>query len=79
MMNWLQDGILIGAVLAGVGEAIVIEEYPAYHKGPCVLVLQRDHDGKPIHVVWASRAIQLLQPLSLPPIGRIETGGQTIS
>lgn len=46
------DGILVREILSGVGEAKVIEEYPAYHKGPCVLVLQRDSEGKPVHVLW---------------------------
>ncbi|MGH2361899.1 MAG: DUF4258 domain-containing protein [bacterium] len=46
------DGILVRDVYEGVHHAIVVEEYPTYHKGPCVLVLQRDHDGQPIHVLW---------------------------
>ena len=48
----LADDILIRDIMAGAAEGRVIEEYPTYHKGPCVLVLQRDHDGEPIHVVW---------------------------
>jgi len=46
------DGILIRDIHAGVQEGIVLEEYPSYPKGPCVLVLQRDNEGLPIHVVW---------------------------
>ncbi len=46
------DGILIRDILAGVREGKVVEDYPEYYRGPCVLVLQRDHEGKPVHVVW---------------------------
>lgn len=46
------DGILVTDILAGAREGTVVEEYATYHQGPCVLVLEKDNEGKPIHVVW---------------------------
>jgi hypothetical protein len=36
------ENIFAKEVLAGVFEGIVVEDYPSYGKGPCVLVLQKD-------------------------------------
>jgi len=46
------DNLFAQDVLNGVVTAIVVEDYPTFPKGPCVLVLQRGADGSPIHVVW---------------------------
>lgn len=46
------DAINAWDVLAGVDDAIVVEDYPDYWKGPAVLVLQRDIMGSVIHIVW---------------------------
>jgi len=46
------DGLLAGEVLTGIESAVVVEDYPGYFKGPCVLVFQKDAAGLPIHVVW---------------------------
>jgi hypothetical protein len=48
----LDDGLLASEVIAGIRAAVVVEDYPLYAKGPCVLVLQKDSTGSPIHVLW---------------------------
>ena len=48
----MQDNIFFRDIMEGVVNATVIEEYPEYHKWPCVLVLQNDRAGELIHVVW---------------------------
>ena len=46
------DGLYARDALESIADAVVVEDYPDYPKGPCVLVLQKDRTGEPIHVVW---------------------------
>lgn len=48
----ISDDILTRDVIGGVAAGVVVEDYPDYPKGACVLTLQKDRDGQPIHVVW---------------------------
>jgi hypothetical protein len=48
----VNDGILVGPLLETIETSIIVEEYPGYHKGPCVLFLQRDETGRPVHLLW---------------------------
>jgi hypothetical protein len=45
------DDIMINDIVGGVDNGTVVEDYPDYAKGPCVLVLERDAAGQAIHVV----------------------------
>jgi hypothetical protein len=47
------DGILIDDLTSGIVEAIAIEDYRDRDRGPSVLALQYDGDGRALHVVWA--------------------------
>ena len=46
------DGLYARDALESIADAVVVEDYPDYPKGPCVLVLQKDRGGEPMHVVW---------------------------
>lgn len=46
------DHVPVHDVVNGLPTAVMVEDYPDYPKGPCVLVLEQDEAGQPIHVVW---------------------------
>ena len=47
-----EDKLIAKEVVAGIQEAVVVEEYPNYPKEPSILLLQKDRAGESIHVVW---------------------------
>ena len=46
------DGIFARQAIEGISNADLVEDYPNYPKGVCVLVRQTVNDGRYIHVVW---------------------------
>ena len=46
------EGLFARELVEGAKTAELIEDYPAYPKGPCVLLLQRTEDGRSVHTVW---------------------------
>jgi hypothetical protein len=47
-----EDGLTVKELLDGIDKAHVVEEYPDYPKGKCILLLQNDKHGNPVHVLW---------------------------
>ena len=45
------EDLQVRDIIAHSAGAVVVEDYPDYAKGPCVLVLQKDGLDKPVHVV----------------------------
>ena len=52
LLELAADKIMLRGVIAGLGSAIAIEDYPQAQRGPSVLALQRDAENLEIHVVW---------------------------
>jgi len=48
-----EDAIVTNEAIAGIAAATAIEDYPDRFRGPSVLTLQHDKNGRSIHVVWA--------------------------
>ncbi len=48
----VDDGLSARELVAGLAEGVVVEFYEDYPKGPCILLMQRDRGGSPVHVVW---------------------------
>jgi len=46
------DNLTVREILEGSPDGIVIEEYPEYSKGPCILIMFKDKEGHSIHAVW---------------------------
>ena len=47
-----EDELTVMELVNGVEQAQIVEEYPDYPKGRCILLLQRDSQNQPVHALW---------------------------
>jgi hypothetical protein len=47
-----EHSLNVDEIIAGISDAVVVEEYPDYPKGKALLVLQKDSNGAFVHAVW---------------------------
>lgn len=56
-----EDGLTVKELIDGVNKAQIVEEYPNYPKGRCILLLQKDkHDNPPTFVPRSGQAVHVL-------------------
>ena len=46
------DKLTVRELAESMNEAAIVEDYPEYPKGPCVLLLHKNQNREPIHAVW---------------------------
>lgn len=47
-----EDGLTVKELFDGIEQAQIVEEYPDYPKGRCILLLQKDKRSNPVHILW---------------------------
>jgi hypothetical protein len=52
MQELSDDQIDLAGIIEAMDNAVIVEDYPNYAKGPCVLCLHTDSRGDPVHVLW---------------------------
>ena len=70
-----EDGLRAREAVAGVQEAVVVEEYLNYPKGPCILFCRGTERANPSMWCGASQRAMISQWFWLPHTGRIRSGG----
>ena len=69
------DQVSVHEVVNGLADAVLVEDYPEFPKGSCVLVLEQDTAGKRYTSSGAFPRGRHLPQFWSPPIGQIRQNG----
>jgi len=47
-----EDDLSVAELLDSFEHAEIVEDYPNFPKGKCILLLQYDKNGSPVHTLW---------------------------